>query len=366
MMIPFLNLQKINQPYEAAFAEKTKKLFDKGWFILGDEVMQFEHDFARFCRVPFCIGVGNGLDALILIFKAYIALGKLQKGDEVLVPANTYIASILAVIHNDLVPVLVEPDLDSYNLSVASLEEKITDKTKAILMVHLYGQMSEAEDMLRFARERQLLLIEDAAQAHGAVSGDYIAGSLGDAAGFSFYPGKNLGALGDAGAVTTHDALLAEKIRILRNYGSEIKYQNKLLGFNSRLDEIQAAFLNIRLPYLQEDNHLRQIVAHRFLTEITNFKVTLPKVENRAAHVFHLFVVRVADRIDFQAFLLKNDIQTLIHYPIPPHHQKAMTAFRKLVLPVTELIHQEVVSLPMSPVLTEEEVSRIIDVVNRY
>ncbi len=366
MMIPFLNLQKINHPYEMAFLEKTKQLFEKGWFVLGDEVMNFEHDFARYCRVPFCVGVGNGLDALMLIFRAYIVLGKLQKGDEVIVPANTYIASILAVMHNDLVPILVEPDLDSYNLSLSSIEDKITEKTKAILMVHLYGQVSESTAIARFAKENNLLLIEDAAQAHGAIDEERHAGAIGDAAGFSFYPGKNLGALGDAGAVTTHDPQLAEKIRILRNYGSEIKYQNKVLGFNSRLDEIQAAFLNIKLPYLDEDNHLRQIVAHRFLTEIKNFKIILPKVENRAAHVFHLFVVRVSDRNDFQAFLLKNEIQTLIHYPIPPHHQKALAGFRKMELPITELIHQEVVSLPMSPVLTMEEVTRIIEVVNSY
>ncbi len=365
-LIPFLNLQKINQPFEEAFLDKTKQLFEKGWFVLGDEVMNFEHDFAKYCRVPFCVGVGNGLDALMLIFRAYVAMGKLHKGDEVIVPANTYIASILALIHNDLIPVLAEPDLDTYNLSLDSVKEKITDKTKAILMVHLYGQISEAQEMVDFAHQNNLLLIEDAAQAHGAVSGERYAGSIGDAAGFSFYPGKNLGALGDAGCVTTHDALLAEKIRILRNYGSEIKYQNKLLGFNSRLDEIQAAFLNVKLPFLNQHNHERQIIAHRYLTEIDNYKIILPKVVDRKAHVFHLFVVRVSDRIAFQNFLLKNDIQTLIHYPIPPHHQKAMASHRKMHLPVTELIHQEVVSIPMSPVLTEEEITHIIDVINSY
>ena len=365
-MISFLDLHKINKPFEADFLKKTQAIFDKGWYVLGEEVLQFETDFAAYCHVPYCVGVGNGLDALQLICKAYMQMGRLQHGDEVIVPANTYIASILALLNVGLKPVLVEPSLDTFNLTVAAVEAALTPQTRAIMIVHLYGQMSEVIAMKQFAEKHQLLLIEDAAQAHGATFEGHRAGAVGDAAAFSFYPGKNLGCLGDGGAVTTHDTHLAGILRAMRNYGSHIRYQNMYLGVNSRLDELQAAFLNLKLPFLDAENSKRSLIAYRYLTEIENYKVILPKIANRAAHSYHLFVVRVADRNDFQMYLLNNQIQTLIHYPIAPHRQAAMQDFASLSLPVTELIHQEVVSLPLNATLTEAEIDHIISVVNSY
>lgn len=365
-MIKFLDLKKINQPYEEAFQEKLKMVMDKGWYILGEEVKIFEKNFANYCGTKHCIGVGNGLDALVLIFKAYIQLGKLKKGDEVIVPANTYIASILAVFQADLVPVLVEPKLETYNINPSNIEEAITPKTKAILAVHLYGQLSEMEPIFKIAGQNNLLVIEDAAQAHGAISEGRKSGNWSDAAGFSFYPGKNLGALGDAGAITTNDDELARMIYSLRNYGSDKKYVNDFIGINSRLDELQAGFLNIKLPNLDAENNIRKEIARRYLSEIKNDKMVLPFYNNSENHVFHIFVVRTENRDDLQEYLLKKEIHTLIHYPIPPHKQKALLEMNNLSFPITEKIHTEVLSLPISPVMTDDEVNFVIKILNTY
>lgn len=374
-MIPFLDLKKVNQPYEAAFQEKLKLVLENGWYILGKEVEAFEKAFAEYCHSEYCIGVGNGFDALVLIFKGYIQLGKLQKGDEVIVPANTYIASILAILQADLVPVLVEPKLETYNINPDLIQEKITSKTKAILVVHLYGQLAEMERITEIAHQNNLLVIEDAAQAHGVVvnSKNQISNSkfhtgenLKISQAYSFYPGKNLGCLGDGGAITTNDPELAKVLYSLRNYGSEQKYYNEYIGINSRLDEIQAAFLNLKLPNLNADNNKRRAIAKRYLAEIKNEKITLPFWDLSNNHVFHLFVIRTENREALQEYLTQNNIQTVIHYPVPPHKQKAFLNWNDLSFPITEKIHNEVLSLPISPVLTESEVSFVIEVLNRY
>lgn len=365
-MIKFLDLHKINQPYETAFKQKFQQFLDGGWYILGKEVKQFEQEFANYCGSKHCIGVANGLDALILIFRAYKQLGKMQSGDEVIVPANTYIASIIAVLQNDLVPVLVEPDLQTYNLNPNEIEKYITSKTKAILPVHLYGQLCDMEAINHIAKKHNLLVVEDSAQSHGALLNGVKSGNLSDASGFSFYPGKNLGALADAGAITTNDDELAEVLFSLRNYGSKKKYENEFLGLNSRLDELQAAFLRVRLQDLDVHNQRRREVAKRYLTEIKNEKIVLPYYDNSENHVFHLFVIRTKNRENLQKYLFENQIETLIHYPIPPHQQKAMKVFNHLSFPITEKIHNEVLSLPMSPVLTDEEINHIIEVLNNY
>ena len=366
-MIKFLDLKKINEPYEIAFQEKLKSVLDNGWYILGNEVKEFETNFANYCGTKHCIGVGNGLDALVLIFKGYIQLGKLQKGDEVIVPANTYIASILAILQADLIPVLVEPKLETYNINPDLIQEKISSKTKAILAVHLYGQLAEMDTINIIARKFNLIVVEDAAQAHGAVKNLKLeTDNLQSASAYSFYPGKNLGALGDAGAVTTNNAKLANVIRSLRNYGSENKYYNDYIGVNSRLDELQAAFLNVKLPYLDAENEKRRIIAKRYLSEIKNDKIILPFYDNLSYHVFHLFVIRTEKRTELQTFLLDNGIQAMIHYPLPPHKQKALVSFNNLSFPLTEKIHDEVLSLPISPVLTMVEVDYIIKIVNQW
>ena len=365
-MIPFLDLHKINKPYETLFQQKMKMFLDKGWYILGDQVQLFEKNFAAYCGVKHCIGVGNGLDALTLIFKAYIQLGKMQKGDEVIVPANTYIASILAILQADLIPVLIEPKLETYNINPDFIAEKITPKTKAILAVHLYGQLAEMNQINEIAKQNNLLVIEDAAQAHGANTGGCKSGNLSDAAGFSFYPGKNLGALGDAGAVTTNDEALAKMLFSLRNYGSETKYINDFIGVNSRLDELQAAFLNVKLPDLDESNKIRRTIAKKYLSEIKNEKLTLPNWDFSNNHVFHLFVIRTANRENFQKYLSENQIQTLIHYPIPPHKQKALSDWNDFSFPITEKIHLEILSIPISPVMTMDEVNFVVEILNKY
>lgn len=365
-MIPFLNLNKINQPFEAAFQEKTKQFFEVGWYVLGKEVSAFEAGFASYCGTKYCIGVGNGLDALVLIFKGYIELGKLQKGDEVLVPANTYIASILAVLQADLVPVLVEPKLETYTIDPHAIEAKITTKTKAIMPVHLYGQLCEMATINEIAKKHHLLIVEDAAQAHGATGNRTKAGNFGNAAGFSFYPGKNLGALGDAGAITTNDAALAEVLFSLRNYGSKVKYENERLGVNSRLDELQAAFLNLKLPHLEAENEFRRRLAKRYLLEINNEKIFLPQLDGTENHVFHLFVVRTQNRTALQAYLKSQGIEIIIHYPIPPHKQKALFNWNNLSFPITEKIHDEVLSIPLNSSLSEDEIQHIIATLNRY
>lgn len=365
-MIPYLNLSKINAPYKEAFLQKTSLFLDKGYYILGDEVLHFEEEFANYCNTTHCIGVGNGLDALVLIFKAYIELGVLKVGDEILVPANTYIASILAVLNAGLIPKLVDTNLLNYNLTLEVLQNQVSQHTKGVLMVHLYGQATDALAIKTFCKDFGLLLIEDAAQAHGAVCNNLKVGAIGDAAGFSFYPGKNLGCLGDGGAVTTSNTLLANCIRSLRNYGSELKYHNIYKGINSRLDELQAAFLRLKLPDLDFDNNIRKGIAKRFINEVSNPTIVLPFIADYNAHVFHIFPIRVENRQQFQQYMLEHNIQTLIHYPIPPHKQEAMTEFNALSLPISELIHHQVVSIPLNPSLTVEEQDYIIDKLNGF
>lgn len=369
-MIKFLDLKKINEPYETAFQEKLKSVLESGWYILGKEVQEFETNFAQYCGAQFCIGVGNGLDALTLIFKAYIQLGKLQKGDEVIVPANTYIASILAILQADLVPVLVEPKLETYNIDPDLIQDRITSKTKAILAVHLYGQLAEMDLINTIAKQNNLIVVEDAAQSVGAICNQKsVIKNLQSSAAYSFYPGKNLGALGDGGAVVTNDEQLAKTIQSLRNYGSEVKYHNEYIGVNSRLDELQAAFLNVKLPHLDKENNIRKTIANRYLSEIKSDKIILPTLSLRGTkqyHVFHLFVIRTKNRDDLQNYLLENGIQTMIHYPIPPHKQKAFSNWNNLSFPITEKIHQEVLSLPISPVLADDEVSYVVEILNKY
>jgi dTDP-4-amino-4,6-dideoxygalactose transaminase len=339
-------------------------VLENGWYILGKEVETFEKAFAEYCQAKYCIGVGNGFDALVLIFKAYIELGKLKKGDEVIVPANTYIASILAVLQADLVPVLVEPKLETYNINPDLIEEKITSKTKAILPVHLYGQLAEMGKINEIGEKYNLIIVEDCAQSHGAIHNSQF--TIHNSRAYSFYPGKNLGCLGDGGAITTNDSELAKMLFSLRNYGSEKKYYNDYVGINSRLDELQAGFLNLKLLNLDADNQKRRAIAKRYLAEIKNEKITLPFWDFSNNHVFHLFVVRTENREDLQNYLMKNNIQTIIHYPIPPHKQKAFSAWNNLSFPITEKIHNEVLSLPISPVLTEIEVNFIIEILNKY
>ncbi|MBC7384385.1 MAG: DegT/DnrJ/EryC1/StrS family aminotransferase [Bacteroidia bacterium] len=365
-MIKFLDLQKINEVYKSDFENALKSVLESGWFIMGKEVLQFENDYAQYCGTKHCIGVANGLDALTLIIRAYKEMGIFADGDEVIVPANTYIASILSVSANNLVPVLVEPEEDSYNIDPTQIEKIITTKTKAILAVNLYGQAANMEQLRKIAFKNNLKLIEDAAQSHGALHHGQRSGSLGDAAGHSFYPGKNLGALGDGGAITTNDNELAMMLRAIHNYGSFKKYENIYKGMNSRLDELQAAFLIIKLRNLDNDNLKRSKIAEQYLAKITNPLLLLPVVKSYDQHVWHLFVVRVADRENFQLHLNNNGVQTLIHYPIAPHHQLAYKEFAHLSFPITEKIHREVLSLPISPVLTETEVAEIIRVVNQY
>jgi len=366
-MIKFLDLQKINNRYEPELSETILRVVHSGWYILGKEVAQFESAFAAFCGTKHAIGVANGLDALILIFRAYKEMGKLQAGDEVIVPANTYIATILSITANDLIPVLVEPDEKTFNLDPMLIEQHITPKTKAILPVHLYGQLADMGPINQIARKHGLLVIEDAAQAHGAENTEgKKTGNLGDAAAFSFYPGKNLGALGDGGAVTTNDDELAKMIRVLRNYGSDKKYHHKYKGMNSRLDELQAAVLSVKLKYLGADNEKRRDIARRYLKEIKNNRIDLPYYSGGKDHVFHQFVIRTEDRNRLQDYLVKRGIETMIHYPVPPHKQQAYSEWNNRSFPVTEKIHREVLSLPINPILTEEEISFIINTINEY
>ncbi|ELL9332090.1 DegT/DnrJ/EryC1/StrS family aminotransferase [Vibrio fluvialis] len=364
-MIPFLDLKNINLQYQKKLKEACERVIDSGWYIMGDELLQFEKEFSEYCGTKYAVGVANGLDALTLVFRAWKEMGKIKEGDEVIVPANTYIASILAITENRLVPVLVEPDINTYNLSIDGVKAAITPKTKAILPVHLYGLISPMPELVGLAESHNLLILEDCAQAHGAEIGGKKAGSWGDAAGFSFYPGKNLGALGDAGAITTNDESLASVLRALRNYGSHKKYENTYQGVNSRLDEIQAAMLRVKLPYLDMQTKRRQDIAKRYSKEIRNDKVVLP-LDADSEHVWHLYVVRCENRSLFQAWLSKHEIQTLIHYPIPPHMQQAYSDMNENVLPLTEMIHKQVVSLPLDPTMSNEDVTKVIDVVNGF
>jgi dTDP-4-amino-4,6-dideoxygalactose transaminase len=366
MKIPFLDLKQINAPYQKNLKEIAEKVIDSGWYILGQEVIEFEKRFADYCHSKYALGVANGLDALTLIIRAYKEMGILKEGDEIIVPANTYIATILAITENRLVPVLVEPDIRTYNIDPAKIETAITSKTKAILAVHLYGQSADMLAIEKIARNYNLKVIEDGAQAHGARHHGKRVGSLGDAAGFSFYPGKNLGALGDGGAVTTDDPNLYETILALRNYGSHKKYHNRYRGCNSRLDEIQAAFLSVKLPHLDRVNARRREIAEYYLKEIDNAKITLPYIAPENQSVWHLFVIRVKEREALQRYLQKEGIVTMIHYPIAPHHQEAYASFNHLSFPITEQIHQEVVSIPLHEQLKEDEIAYICEKINRF
>lgn len=353
--------------HKTQLVEAFERILDSGWYIMGSELKKFENEFANYCDTKYCIGVANGLDALILIIRAYKELGVFKEGDEIIVPSNTYIASILAISANNLVPVLVEPDINTYNLDAAKIQAAITAKTVAILPVHLYGQLCEMNKIMSIAQQHNLKVIEDCAQSHGATnSSGKRAGNFGDAAGFSFYPGKNLGALGDAGAITTNDDVLAETIKALLNYGSHIKYQNKFKGINSRLDELQAALLSVKLKTLDQETEVKREIASRYLTEIKNPKVILPDVKLKEAHVWHLFVIRVQQRDDFQRYLTEKQIQTVIHYPIPPHKQEAYKEWNNLTYPISEKIHNEVLSLPISAVMTTSEVDTIIEAINKW
>ena len=362
MMIKFLDLQKINERFRPEIDAAIKRVLDSGWYLLGKEDEKFESDFATFCGVKHCIGCANGLDALNLIIKGY----GFGAGDEIIAPANTYIASILAITQNNCTPVLVEPDLKTYNINPDLIEEKITPKTKAIMVVHLYGQAVEMEKIWELAKKYNLKIIEDSAQAHGAIYKGKRTGNLGDASGFSFYPGKNLGCLGDGGCITTNDDELAAKVRAIRNYGSNVKYNNIYKGVNSRLDEIQAAVLAIKCKYLDEDNRKRREIARFYRTEINNPLLILPEVYDENAHVWHIFAVRCKQREKLQKYLEENGIQTLIHYPIPPHKQVCYKEWNDFSYPITEKIHDEILSIPISPVQTEAETNFVIEKINRF
>lgn len=370
-MINFLDLKSINNQYQQELKDACARVIDSGWYIMGKELESFEQNFSDYCGAKYTVGVANGLDALTLVLRAWKELGKLKAGDEVIVQANTYIASILAITENDLVPVFVEPDANTYNLSIEGIKSAITDKTKVILPVHLYGQISPMPEIMAIAQQHGLLVLEDCAQSHGASIEGKKAGNWGDAAGFSFYPGKNLGALGDAGAITTNDDELAKTLQALRNYGSHQKYLNLYQGVNSRLDEIQAAMLNVKLKYLDNETLIRQKVALTYLENINNPLIKLPLTaheyrNNQQSHVWHLFVIATKHRDLLQKHLTENGIQTLIHYPIPPHKQQAYSQYKQLSLPITEKIHNEVLSIPIGPTMTNEEIFKVIEACNSF
>ena len=361
-MIPFLDVKAINLRFKNELELAMKQVLESGWYILGEKSRAFEKAFAEYCGIEHCIGCGNGLDALRLGIKA-LGFGE---NDEIIVPANTYIASILAISDNGCKPIFVEPSLQTYNIDVEKIESAITPRTKAILVVHLYGQVVEMQKVWELAQKHKLAIIEDCAQAHGATYQGKRVGTLGDVAGFSFFPGKNLGALGDGGAVTTKHKDVAEKVRALGNYGSHKKYVNLYKGLNSRLDEIQAAILEIKLKHLDSDNESRRKIAKFYRENITNTKIILPECVSEEGHAWHLFVVRCEERDRFQAYLKDNGIETIIHYPIPPHKQEAYKEYNLLSLPITEKIHREVLSLPISPVMSREQAERAVRVVNNF
>jgi dTDP-4-amino-4,6-dideoxygalactose transaminase len=366
-MILFLDLKKINLKYKKELQIAFNNVLNSGWYIKGKILKLFEQEFSKYVGTKYCVGVANGLDALFLIFKAYKEIGIINDGDEVIVPANTYIATVLSVTQNNLIPKFVEPDLKSYNIDPLLIEKNINKNTKAILVVHLYGQVCDMTKIKRIAKKYKLLIIEDCAQSHGAMlNNNKMTGNLGNAAAFSFYPGKNLGALGDGGAVTTNNRNLYDIIRTIANYGSIVKYNNKYKGYNSRLDELQAAFLMCKLKYLNNENKKRQDIARMYLNSINNKKIILPYTNLTISHVWHLFVVRVKNRNEFISYLNTNNIQTVIHYPIPPYKQDAYIEYRELNFPITDLIHSEVVSIPLNPMLTKREINFIIKIINKY
>lgn len=364
-MIPFLDLRAINAQYRNELIESCTRVIDSGWYIGGTEVESFEKDFAEYCGTKYAIGVANGLDALVLTLRAWKELGKLKEGDEVIVPSNTYVASILAITANNLTPILVEPDLNTYNICPENIQAAITNRTKAILPVHLYGRLADMPEITDIANRYDLLVLEDSAQAHGASIDNKKAGNWGDASAFSFYPGKNLGALGDAGAITTNDEGLANTLRALRNYGSHEKYKNLYQGVNSRLDEIQAAMLSVKLCHLDKEIAHRRSVADAYLKGINNSAIILPEACSDS-HVWHVFVIRCEQRDALQRHLSDNGVQTLIHYPIPPHKQQAYKEWNELDYPVSEMIHQQVLSLPIGPTIAIDDIQKIINAVNGF
>ena len=366
MRIPFLDLKQINKKYEDDILKKFKNVLNSGWYINGEEVRCFEKEFAQYCGTKYCTSVGNGLDALKLILRAYIELGEMKENDEIIVPSNTYIASILSITENKLTPVLVEPELDTYLINPTKIENKITKKTKAIMVVHLYGQSCNMGKIKHLARKYNLKIIEDSAQSHGSKYKNKLCGNLGHASAFSFYPGKNLGALGDAGAITTNDQLLNETVKTLSNYGSNVKYKNKFKGINSRMDEIQAGILRIKLNHLNKEISVRQEIAKNYLEGMINADIEFPFVKENSTHVWHLFVIRTKNRENLQNYLLKNGIETLIHYPIAPHKQLAFKEWEKKSYPISEKIHREVLSLPMGSFLSKSEQQEIIKGINNY
>lgn len=361
-MIKFLDLKKINNRYREEIASRIKDILDKGWYLQGEENENFTKNFANFCGTKFALGVANGLDALNLIIKAY----GFGNGDEIIVPANTYIATILAISENGCIPILVEPDIKTYNINPDSIEEKITSKTKAIMVVHLYGQAVQMGKIWKIAKKYNLKIIEDSAQAHGAIYQENRTGNLGDASGFSFYPGKNLGCIGDGGAVTTNDEELFNKIKAIANYGSDRKYHHIYKGVNSRLDEIQAAVLDIKLKHLDSDNNKRREISKYYRENIKNSKIILPETYDEKSHVWHIFAVRTQNRDEFQKYLTEKGIQTIIHYPTPPHKQGAYKEWNNLSFPITEEIHNTILSLPISPVMTDSEIEKVVEVVNEF
>ena len=365
-MIPVLDLRAVNARYRDALIAACTDIIDSGWYITGHALTQFEAEFAAYCGSSHCIGVGNGLDALTLVLRAWKAMGKLQEGDEVIVPANTFIASVLAISESGLRPVLVDPNPNHYGLSAATIEPHLTPRTRVLLPVHLYGQIAEMPTLVSLAQRHDLLVLEDAAQAHGASLEGRRAGSWGDAAGFSFYPGKNLGALGDGGAITTSDAALAATLRSLRNYGSETKYVHDLGGVNSRLDELQAAMLSVKLRGLDAEIGRRRRVADAYQRGICNPHIDLPSAGHEDSHVWHLYVVRTAHREALQGHLAAQGVGTLIHYPTPPHRQKAYAHLAALPLPLTEQLSREVLSLPMGPTLSDGDIDRVVTACNDF
>lgn len=363
--IKFLDLRALNARYRSEIDTAIARVLDSGWYLLGEECAEFEREFAAYCQSECCIGVGNGLDALTLILMAYQELGDVKAGDEVIVPANTYIASILSISRAGLKPVLVEPDEKTFNIDVNLIKGAITERTRCIMPVHLYGQCADVDAIKVIADEFKLKVIEDAAQAHGAHYRGRKTGSLGDAAGFSFYPGKNLGAIGDGGAVTTNDPKLAEVIYALRNYGSEVKYRNKYKGMNSRLDEIQAAILRVKLKHLDADNDARRNIANYYLRNIHSDLIQLPLVADYGEHVWHIFAIRTPQREQLGEKLLNRGVETNIHYPVPPYHQSAYAELNNPDFPITTNIHKEIISLPISPIISLRQAESIAASINK-
>ena len=363
-MIKYLDLKRINDLHDAELREAVCRVLDSGWYLKGEATRQFETHYAEYIGSSYCVGCGNGLDALTLILRAYIELGVMQEGDEVIVPANTFIASILAITACGLKPVLVDPRLDTLQIDDSLIEQAVTARTRAVMIVHLYGFCAYTERIADICRRHGLKLIEDNAQAHGCTFRDHKTGSLGDAAGHSFYPGKNLGALGDAGAVTTDDQQLAELVRALGNYGSYQKYVHDYQGRNSRIDELQAAMLDVKLKYLDSENHRRQEIASLYINKVKNPLIRLPKTDS--ACVWHIFPVFCERRDELQQYLLDNGVETQIHYPTPPHKQKCYQEWAQQSYPITEQIAAQELSLPCHQALQNDEISLVIALLNRF